>query len=272
MTWFKVDDGFWSHPKTATLSDAAVTLWVRAGAYSCQHLTDGVVARSVLRLVGTESAAAELVDAHLWIDEPRGWRFHDWGEYQETSETVKKRRDDARDRQRKAREAREQKRAMSQGESRVTDGVSNAVSSLPPTRPDPTRPDLLKKEEHSRIDDAFERAYRSWPKKVEKKKSHDKFRLLAKKHDPSWLADQVTRFGTAYANTTERRFVPALVVWLNGERWTDELPTASTDVINAQWNAAMGEVRADPCAGGHKWVSDGSCVRCPEIRGEGGQV
>lgn len=141
MTWFKVDDGFWSHPKTATLSDAAVTLWVRAGAYSCQHLTDGLIKRPVLRLVGTADAAAELVDANLWIDEVDGWRFHDWDEYQETSETVKKRRDDARERQRRARAVREQKRSHSQRESRVTDAVTNGVSSLPPTRPDPTRPD-----------------------------------------------------------------------------------------------------------------------------------
>lgn len=141
MTWFKVDDGFWSHPKTATLSDAAVTLWVRAGAYSCQHLTDGVIKRPVLRLVGTAEAAAELVEVNLWVEQADGWRFHDWAEYQETSETVKKRRDDARDRQRRARESREQNRSKSRGESRVTDGVTDGVSSQPPTRPDPTRPD-----------------------------------------------------------------------------------------------------------------------------------
>lgn len=140
MAWLKVDDGFWSHPKTATLSDAAVTLWVRAGSYSCQHLTDGAIKRSVLRLLGTEDAAVELVDAGLWVPEEAGWSFHDWDEYQETSEAVKKRRADARDRQRRAREAREEKRAKSRSESRVTAGVSNAVSSLPPTRPDPTRP------------------------------------------------------------------------------------------------------------------------------------
>jgi hypothetical protein len=142
MTWFKVDDGFWSHPKTAMLSDAAVTLWVRAGAYSCQHLTDGVIARPVLRLVGTAEAAAELVAAQLWLVDGDGWRFHDWAEYQETSVTVKKRREEARDRQRRARASREEKRSRSQGESRVTDGVTDGVSSQPPTRPDPTRPDL----------------------------------------------------------------------------------------------------------------------------------
>ena len=141
MAWFKVDDGFWSHPKTLALSSDAVALWVRAGAYSCQHLTDGIVHEPVLRMLGTDASAGELVDAGLWVPLGSGWSFHDWGEYQETSETVKKRRNDARDRQRRAREAREQKRQQSQDVSRVTDGVSNGVSSLPPTRPDPTRPD-----------------------------------------------------------------------------------------------------------------------------------
>lgn len=144
MTWFKVDDGFWSHPKTATLSDAAVTLWVRAGAYSCQHLTDGVIARPVLRLVGVESAAAELVDAGLWTEHPDGWIFHDWDDYQETRDAVRKRRDDWRDRQKRSRERAEQRRRESHSEShdmsRVTDSVTTGVSQGVPSRPVPSRP------------------------------------------------------------------------------------------------------------------------------------
>lgn len=146
ITWFKIDDGFWSHPKSATLTSDAVALWVRAGAYSCQHLTDGFIKTAVLRLLGDSDAAAELVESGLWIEVPGGWKFHDWDEYQETSETVKKRREDARERQRKAREAAEQKRrdalTVSHSESHVTndvtDSVTGDVTSLPPTRPDPT--------------------------------------------------------------------------------------------------------------------------------------
>ncbi len=149
MAWFKVDDGFWSHPKILALSAEAVALWVRAGAYSCQHLTDGVIHEPVLRLLGSDAAAVELQEAGLWLRTGGGYEFHDWDEYQETSETVKKRRNDARDRQRRAREAREKKREQSQSESRVTEGVSNGVSSLPPTRPDPTRPDPLNKSKDS---------------------------------------------------------------------------------------------------------------------------
>lgn len=146
MTWFKVDDGFWSHPKTACLSDAAVALWLRAGAYCCQHLTDGVVKAPALRLLGGKASAQDLVDVGLWHELEDGWEFHDWADYQETSETVKKRRDSARERQRRSREIREEKRRESQGlsqrDSRVTHGVSSQEVFNP--RPDPTRPDLIK--------------------------------------------------------------------------------------------------------------------------------
>ncbi|GAA4774434.1 hypothetical protein [Microbacterium gilvum] len=113
----------------------------------------------------------------------------------------------------------------------------------------------------SELDTVFERAYKSWPKKTEKKKSAEKFKLLAKKHDPEWLAEQVVKFGRAYTSTTEARYVPALVVWLNGERWTDDLPTASPTVINTQWDQLM-NTPTDPCSIGHLWVRDGTCARC----------
>lgn len=85
MTWFKVDDKFWSHRKTRTLSDAAVALWVRAGSYSGDHLTDGVIeTHDIEFLNGTKSAAEELVTAGLWLHHVRGYCFHDWTEYQPT--------------------------------------------------------------------------------------------------------------------------------------------------------------------------------------------
>lgn len=80
------------------------------------------------------------------------------------------------------------------------------------------------------IEGAFERAYSRWPKKTERKKSWEKFKRLIVDH-PTLEAD-VIRFGDAYARTTDKRFVPALNVWLNGERWTDELPTASTGGVS----------------------------------------
>ncbi|MDQ0726833.1 hypothetical protein [Microbacterium sp. W4I20] len=283
MTWFKVDDGFWSHPKTATLSDAAVTLWVRAGAYSCQHLTDGVIKRPVLRLVGDVDAAAELVDCNLWITTKDGWRFHDWDEYQETSETVKKRRDDARERQKKAREARENKRAMSQGSSRVTDGVTNAVSSLPPTRPDPTRPDLLKKKNIAHPTDApstqminrmFDTFWQAWPVKKGKEPARKSFiKAIKAGADMAAIMAGVEAYKAELGSlmggkTIDGRTPKYAQGWLTDKRWTDEPSTASVMDINAQWDAAMGETK-NPCANGHKWAADDSCVRCLQLKNEG---
>lgn len=148
MSWFKIDDGFWSHPKTADLSGDAVALWVRAGSYCCQHLTDGFVSPGSLRFLGSSADADELVDSGLWVTADGGYQFHDWDEYQETSDAVRRRRDMARERQRRARAAREQKRhnqLMSQvaspDESR-RDGAESSQEVFNP-RPDPTRPDLL---------------------------------------------------------------------------------------------------------------------------------
>jgi hypothetical protein len=144
VTWFRIDDGFWSHPKIVGLSDSAVALWVRAGAYACQHLTDGFLPAQVLRMVGERDAAAELVEAGLWDEAPGGYQFHDWSEYQETSSTVKERRAAARERQRKSRAAREAKKPQPQADSEdsapdVTPDVTRD-NTCEFSTPDPTRP------------------------------------------------------------------------------------------------------------------------------------
>ncbi len=104
MTWFKVDDGFWSHPKTLALSPNAVALWVRAGSYCGKHLTDGYVAAAILPMLqGTSDDAAELIDAGLWKAAKKGYVFHDWEQYQDTRDAVEKRREAWKERQRKHR-------------------------------------------------------------------------------------------------------------------------------------------------------------------------
>ncbi|MFW8622498.1 hypothetical protein ACOI1A_00835 [Corynebacterium glutamicum] len=144
MAWFKVDDGFWSHPKVLLLSDSAVALWVKAGTYSCQHLTDGEIPRQLLRFLGTESAADELVESGLWNATDQGFRFHDWDDYQETSDAVKQRRDQARERQRKRRAERDKPKnghaSVTRDSQRDTTVSHSEVSTPDPTRPDPTRP------------------------------------------------------------------------------------------------------------------------------------
>ncbi|WP_336818956.1 hypothetical protein [Gordonia sp. MMO-8] len=180
MAWFKVDDGFWTNPKVIAMSEAAASLWVRAGSYACQNLTDGRIDRPVLRFLGTDQAADELVTAGLWRVTATGWVFHDWAEYQELASDVKARRSAARERQRRHRAAARESRELSRvtdvtrdsrdgannekdvtedvtGSSRVTGAVTNSVtwpdlgereavtrdSRREFLTPDPTRPDQV---------------------------------------------------------------------------------------------------------------------------------
>jgi hypothetical protein len=144
VPWFKVDDKFWSHPKTGDLSDAATALWLRAGSWSAGHLTDGFVPTSKLRLFrGRQRAATELVGAGLWSAAEGGFQFHDWAEYQPSKEQVTAQREAT-------------KKRVNAWKDRSRNGVSDDVRNAYPAEegnaggngaPDPTRPDPSSKEE-----------------------------------------------------------------------------------------------------------------------------
>lgn len=91
MTWFKVDDSFYDHPKVFDLPDSAVALWTRAGCWAARNLTDGFVpARMPARLCDDhDSAVRALIDRGLWKRTRGGYQFHDWDAYQPSSDDVK---------------------------------------------------------------------------------------------------------------------------------------------------------------------------------------
>lgn len=88
MPWFKCDDKLHDHRKTRIAGKSAMGLWVIAGTWSADQLTDGFIPESVMLRWGTRSDAAKLVKAGLWfadeLDGEQGWRFHDWDDYQPT--------------------------------------------------------------------------------------------------------------------------------------------------------------------------------------------
>lgn len=91
--WFKVDDAFPFNPKVVACPLEALGLWVSAGAWCAQQLTDGYVPRSVLPMLrGSEAIASSLVQAGLWFCFDDGYKFHDWDEYQPSSSTARERR------------------------------------------------------------------------------------------------------------------------------------------------------------------------------------
>jgi hypothetical protein len=145
MPWFKVDDGFWGHPKRLACPLSAIGLWVAAGSWSAQQLTDGHVPRHVLAVLGGKPKdAAALVTAGLWTATPDGWRFHDWHDMQPTRTATLTRRAEDAERKRQARAEKAARRAaVQQTSERTLNGRPQDVrpeSALPdPTRPDPTR-------------------------------------------------------------------------------------------------------------------------------------
>ena len=82
IPWFKVDDTLAFHTKTLAAGNAAMGLWVRAGAWSMQTLSDGFIPAHVARQLGTNREAARLVFASLWVETDDGYRFHEWDQRQ----------------------------------------------------------------------------------------------------------------------------------------------------------------------------------------------
>lgn len=84
MTWFKVDDGFYDHPKLEGLSMAARGLWVTCGAWCSKHKTYGVIPKRMLRrLGGTHGQAKKLVVAGLWEERADTYKFVYWRKWQD---------------------------------------------------------------------------------------------------------------------------------------------------------------------------------------------
>ena len=141
MVWFKVDDGFYSHPKTFDASDAAVALWVRAGSWAAANLTDGFVPSTLpARLCGDPGPATEeLIARGLWTRTRGGYQFHDWADYNPTRAKVEadRARDAEKKRRMRAELARKRRSARPQGtpEGLPRDSPGDAPGDSPATRP-----------------------------------------------------------------------------------------------------------------------------------------
>lgn len=97
--WLKVDDKLHDHRKVQTLLERgdgdAMALWLLAGAWSGDQLSDGVISAFVLARwfpKDWQRMAAALVDVGLWesveIDGRPHHRFHDWTDYNDSRETI----------------------------------------------------------------------------------------------------------------------------------------------------------------------------------------
>ena len=240
MPWFKIDDGFWSHPKTLQLSDGALGLWVRAGSWSMHHLTDGCIRAHALRLLSAKPRFVdELVSVSLWIrsdsvldsekSDQISYQFHDWSKYQPTREQVEADRRAAADRKAKS-------RRDSRRDSPVTDaGVTGGVTPTP-TRPDPTRPT---KENKALVQPAveltreFEMFWEVFPRKQAKAPAVKAFKAARKKVEMKVLMRGVQAYALLNIGQ-DKSLIKLAAGWLNDERWADE------QIVNATRQTVTG--------------------------------
>lgn len=128
MPWVRLEEDFANHPKIATVGVAGMALQVAALCYANRHLTDGLVPHGALRrlvdfhelaeLKGDEwirldawDVAERLVMAGIWDVTPRGFRIHDYTDYQPTRAEVEELRAIRAEAGRKGAQARAQQRA-----------------------------------------------------------------------------------------------------------------------------------------------------------------
>lgn len=146
MPWARIDDTFYDHPKVVAVPLAAVGLHVKALSWCNRYLTDGLVpAAAVKRLGGTRRLADELVEQGLWERVGTAYAIHDFLAFSKSKEQVEEDRAAAAGRQRRAREAAAQSRR------------DNGVSSVPPSRPVPSRRDSRSTKETERVGDVLQR-------------------------------------------------------------------------------------------------------------------
>lgn len=151
MTWYKVDDKLHSHKKAIKAGDA-MALWVMAGSWAADQLSDGFVPDYVvLRMFPAqgEKWAERLVEVGLWEtakhDGDDGWAFHQWDDHQPTRSEVESKREAERERKRRQRRGSTgqfEESARSHAGVPVGQGADTAQDSTPshtvPSRPDPS--------------------------------------------------------------------------------------------------------------------------------------
>lgn len=237
MAWFKVDDGFHSHPKVLDLSPSSIGIWALMGSWSAGYLTDGCVRANIIeRFGGTSQNIAELVNSGLWIDNGDGtYQFKDWDEYQPKKVDIEAEREAARERMRlvRARKKGVNKDVDSSENVRPNNSRSSEEVRVTPSHPSPSHisnVDADASTDTHKPEQAFEDWYKNYPKKVGKGQARKAFKAALKKTDLDTLKAGVESYRHSVEGR-DREFIANPATWLNGERWDDDNNTKEDD----QW-------------------------------------
>lgn len=148
IAWFKVDDGFHSSRKLLSIPKryrlSAAGLWVIAGSWCADQLTDGHVPEYMLKEWGaTPATVAALVDSGLWEHVSGAHVFCNWHEYQPSKRDVDLEREAQRARMQQLRARRREQEPQNNAASedlcgRTPPHGAENVRNPVPSRPDPT--------------------------------------------------------------------------------------------------------------------------------------
>lgn len=238
MAWFKVDDKLHDHRKARAAGTAAMGVWLLAGSWSADNLTDGFIPATILPRWGRPRDAKRLVDAGLWHadqqDGEGGWRFHEWAERQPT------RAQKLEERALKAEAGKVGGLASgrSRREAKTKQGASGQVEL--PSRPVPS----TNKQASADADESFEEFWTRYPRKIAKGTARKAWTTAAKKVDAATLINAARSFAVRSAGA-DPKFIPHAATWLNGERWADEGETQKAEVAG-EWFQPFNPGEAPP--------------------------
>ena len=244
MPWFKVDDTLAFHAKVVAAGNEAMGLWVRAGSWSSQQLTDGFIPDHMIAAMG--GGEDRLVEVGLWAREDGGCRFHEWEQAQFTRAEIEAKRESERDRKRKQRRTpggkfTESERSPS-GVPAGQDAESSRESHRPvPSRPDPTRPTSpnggVKPRERGGYSPEFEAFWATYPRKEAKRQAWKAWGQAVKRATP----EAITAGADRYASDPNRseQYTKHGATWLNADGWDDEpLPSSTAAPRGSGYDAA----------------------------------
>lgn len=238
--WFKVDDMFWAHPKTLGLASEPIALWVRAGCWSVQHLTDGFIPTQVVYMLGSTDAMLEdgttldmwrtlLVPAKalcltgLWDEVDGGYQFHDWSDYQPSGYEVR----EARKAKSAARAEAGRRGAASRWNGKPDSKPDSKPVALrrqsdgpePEPEPEPTARSKALVQRAVACTTAFDAFWSMYPRKIGKRTAQAAYERALKR---ATADDILAALQQQIPTWTDPQYIPHPTTWLNRDGWNDQ--------------------------------------------------
>lgn len=136
MSWVRVDDRFWCHPKVIRAGVEAIGLWLLACCWASTQETDGRLPADVLESIPgyRKPLANRLVSVGLWDEIEGGFQIHDYLEFNPSAADQQAKRAASAERMRRSRKRCAATDAQVAPELRVSDSAPSR------SRPVPSRP------------------------------------------------------------------------------------------------------------------------------------